>query len=209
MFGVPVTKTNENAKLRSPGKGLNFGIIFGMGPKKLYFKLNAEGYPIEFDATKKLYYKYCDEFKIGIRFLRDAGKRAAEQGWLANLNGRRRYWIRPNADNREEYPLGANDPKYQAEIGNIEREGGNFLVQSMNADLTKLAMVRMRAYKKQFGVRTDFLNYVYDEVVTTTHQDDSPSFVEAKRKIMIDAAASWCRSVPMEVEGSVGKSWTK
>lgn len=209
LFGVEVTKKNDKKHLRTPAKGLNFGIIYGMGPPRLYNKLNAEGYPISFADTKGLYYKYCDEFKVGITYLRSMGKVAAEQGFLANLNGRRRYWIRPNADDGGKFPLGKEDPAYQRALADIEREGGNFLVQSVNADMTKLAMVRIRTHIKKNKVRSGLLNAVYDEVVTSTHKDDSPSFVEFKRKTMIECAHQWLKTVPMEVEGHVGPCWTK
>jgi len=210
LYGVEVTKSNENKHLRTPAKNLNFGIAYGMGPKKLHVDLNAAGFTISLDDAKKLYYKYTkDEFPVGVNFLRDAGKRGLKEGFLSNINGRRRYWIRPNPDDREKYPQGEDDPKFQMERGNIERQGGNMLIQSVNADMTKLAMVGIRKYKKEKKIRTEIINAVYDEIVTTTHKDDSPDFVLAKRKIMIEAAQGSLKKVPMEVEGYVMNCWTK
>lgn len=83
------------------------------------------------------------------------------------------------------------------------------MVQSVNADMTKMAMVRIRQYAKRNGVMTGFLNQVYDEIVTSTHKDHSPEFVKVKRQIMIDAAAVWLKTVPMETEGFVESYWTK
>ena len=46
MFNREVTKTNEHAKLRTPAKNSNFGIIYGMGPHALMWRIRGEGYPI-------------------------------------------------------------------------------------------------------------------------------------------------------------------
>lgn len=206
MYGVPVTKDNENKKLRKPAKALNFGIAYGMGPKKLCEDLNAEGFTMTLDEAKKLYYTYCDKLKVSVNFLRDSGRQASSQGYLANINGRRRYWKLPRA---EDYKYGVRDEDYKKKIGAIEREGGNFLIQSVNADITKQAMIEIRDYAKKHKVRTSFINAVYDEIVTRTHKDDNPSFHPIKLKIMRDVAERMVNSVPMLVDGSVNPYWNK
>jgi DNA polymerase I-like protein with 3'-5' exonuclease and polymerase domains len=181
-----------------------------MGPSRLYWKINADGFPITIPDTKNLYRKYTrDEFPDGINFLREAGKRAYEQGYLSNLNGRRRYWIRPNPEDREKFPLGERDPAFNTQKVAIELQGGNFLIQSVNADMTKAAMIEIRKYKKANGVRTEMVNAVYDEIVTMTHKDESEHFREVKRKIMIDVSKKWIHTVPIEVEGEALPYWTK
>ncbi len=210
LFGVHVTKDNENKALRVPAKQMNFGIIYGMGPSRLYWAINGANYPISVSDTKDLYRKYTkEEFAVGVDFLRDAGKRAYEQGYLANLNGRRRYWIRPNPDDREKFPLGEKDPAFHKQRVAIELQGGNMLVQSVNADMTKAAMIEVRKYKKANRTRTELMNAVYDELVTTTHKDESKHFQEVKRKIMIDVSKKWIKTVPIEVEGESLPYWTK
>lgn len=181
-----------------------------MGPSRLYWRINGEGFPITVQEVKDLYRKYTrDEFPVGVKFLRDAGKLAYEQGYLVNANGRRRYWLRPNPDDREKFPLGDRDPAFNTQKVAIELQGGNFLIQSVNADMTKAAMIEIRNYKKANKVRTEFMNAVYDEIVTVTHKDDSDHFKEVKRKIMVDVSKKWIQSVPIEVEGEALPYWTK
>jgi DNA polymerase I-like protein with 3'-5' exonuclease and polymerase domains len=79
----------------------------------------------------------------------------------------------------------------------------------VNADITKLAMAEIRDYAKQHKVRTNFINAVYDEVVTRTHKDDSKEFHAAKLKIMRDVAERMITTVPMLVDGFVGPYWNK
>lgn len=210
LFGVPVTKSNENKGLRTPAKAMNFGIIYGMGPSRLYWNINGQGYPMTMEETKKLYYKYTqDEFRDGIKFLRDAGEDAIRDGYCVNAAGRRRYWRLPDPSDSEKFPMGLKDEKYIGIMEGIKREAGNFKIQSMNVEMTKEAMVEIRKYKKKNKVRTEFMNQVYDEIVTITHKDDAPDFYEAKKRIMIAAGEKWVTSVPIEVEGEVTTCWTK
>lgn len=196
-------------KERNPAKTINFGIAYGMSPYSFTEKMNGEGYPITLDEGKDMFSSYEKDFCTGVGFLRDAGETALSEGWLHNMAGRRRYWIIPDPKDRDKYPGGVNDPSYKARCGGIKREGGNFLIQSVNADMTKQAMILIREYKKRHGIRTEFMNQVYDELVTRTHKDDSAHFNEVKTKLMLDAAHHYLKSVPMEVEGTVGETWTK
>lgn len=180
-----------------------------MSANSLYEKLNAEGYKIDLKPAKDLYYSYVRKFDTGIKYLRGQGRIASQQGYLANQSGRRRYWMKPNGEDLDKYPGGDTDDAYLGRLAGIEREGGNFPIQSVNADMTKTAMVMLRDYIKKNKVRSHFMNQVYDEIVTRTHKDDSPSFHEAKKRIMLEAAGMFLKKVPMEVEGHVGPSWTK
>lgn len=210
LYRVPVTKDNENASLRTPAKNLNFGIAYGMGVPKLYEDVNAADFPMTFEEAKELYRRYTkEEFKVGVDFLRNAGKQALEQGYLANISGRRRYWLKPDPNNRERFPRGRDDDAYRGVCASIEREGGNCLIQSVNADMTKDAMIGIRKHVKKNRVRSHIINQVYDEIVTTTHKDDSPDFWKVKQKIMVESAQKFLKEVPMVVEGHVLPYWTK
>jgi DNA polymerase I-like protein with 3'-5' exonuclease and polymerase domains len=193
-------------------------IAYGMSAFKLYDKLNGDGFPIEFEVAKELYEKYCKEFKTGVDYLRSSGREALKQGWIANANGRRRNWIVPTPDdfiiNKEgdkisKYPMGRFDPKYKGRISGIQREGGNFLIQSASADVTKLSMIHIRNLIKKRRFRSNLILQVYDELVTSTHKNDSEEFHYEKVNIMKEAASTWVYSVPIEVDGHVLPYWTK
>lgn len=210
LYGVEVTKNNEHGRLRKPAKALNFGIAYGMGPFKLFEDLNAEGFDISLDETKEKYNKYCNEiFPVAVKYLRDQGVLASQQGYLINLNGRRRYWNLPDANNLERFPKGRFDGLYKGIIAKIQREGGNFLIQSVNADMTKLAMTMIRRYAIDNGIRTKIYNSVYDEIVTETHKDDHAEFWPIKQRLMREAAEVWLKKVPMVVDGDALPYWTK
>jgi len=184
-------------------------IAYGKGPGALYIDLNADGFPVTREEAKKLYYDYCSSFEPAVKWLRARGREASETFVLTNMNGRKRKWFYVDRTNKEKYPNGVEDPKYKGTIAAIEREGGNFMIQSVNADMTKYAMILIRNYARKHGIRTGFVNQVYDEIVTETHKDDSEAFVVIKRRLMIEAAHHWLKKIPMEVEGHVDLCWTK
>jgi DNA polymerase I-like protein with 3'-5' exonuclease and polymerase domains len=173
-----------------------------MGPAKLYADLNSLGFKVTRNEATQLYKDYCEKFKPAVGFLRGSGSLASRQGWLANLNGRRRYWKLPEGDH-------FTNPKYKAHIAAIEREGGNFKIQSVNADLTKLSMTLIRHEKKKLGYDVEFINQVYDEVVTETSEKHTKEWHPIKQRLMREAGERWIKKVPVVVEGDVGPSWTK
>jgi len=210
LYRVEVTKDNENAIYRKPAKQLNFGIAYGMSFYKLFEDLNADGFPTTLDEAKKLFDTYSEEiFPVGVNYLRSKGVLASQQGYLSNLNGRIRHWRLPDPYNKTLFPKGKQDPKYKSILSKIQRDGGNFEIQSVNADITKRAMIDIRAFIKEHNVRSKIINAVYDEVVTETHKEDSKWFWKEKQRIMREAAEVWLKRVPMEVSGTVLPYWTK
>lgn len=209
LYGVEVKKGTPEYRYRSPAKAFNFGIAYGMIAWSVYQKLNGEGFPIKYKDTVVLYNKYCREFSTGVRYLRTQGNIAAQKGFLFNLNGRRRHWLVPDPSDLQKFPLGRKDLKLRSLLGNIVRQGGNYKIQSVNADITKYAMTLIRRHIKKNKIRSNIMLQVYDEIATSTHKNDSEDFVLAKRKIMIEAAERWITSVPIEVDGQVKPYWTK
>ena len=221
LYGKEVTKTNENKHLRTPAKSLNFGIAYGMGVNKLYEDLNSVGFEITRDDTKKLYKNYEKELKDGVAFLRQMGRQAAHEGVLVNLAGRKRHWILPNPNDRQTFPKGEDDKKYTGVLASIMRQGGNFVIQSVNAEMLKRSMISLRSWKKKHGIQLEILNAVYDELVTETKACDAEEVTAMKRKIMIDTSNLFLKetakegntparkAIPMEVDGHVLPYWTK
>jgi DNA polymerase-1 len=229
LFGVEVTKTNENRKLRDPTKTLNFGLAYGMGPRSLYDQLNGFGYPISFDECQDLFDKYKATFAPTIDWLNSKQQAAAREYEATNINGRRRAWyapdrkkirikieedltkkgrltLTPDMENRIEYEV--ND-KIKAHKAAIRREGANFHIQSVNADFTKRAMGRMRKEFKRKGYDARMYNSVYDEIVLDIHKGCATEAHDLQKRIMIEEANKMLKRVPMQVEGHLQDRWTK
>lgn len=199
LYQRVVTKENENKHLRAPAKSLNFGIAFGQSHYSIYDDLVAGGFQTTREETLDLYNKYQDIFRTGVKYLREHGRMAVKQGYLSNVNGRRRYWNIPSRDH----------PKYHWAISSIEREGGNFMIQSVDAEITKRAMIEIRRYIKKHKIPSQMIKQVYDEIGTRTKKDASIHFHPKKVEIMKNVASSWIKTVPVVVGSHIGSCWTK
>jgi len=70
-------------------------------------------------------------------------------------------------------------------------------------------MTLIRNHRKKNNIDTDFINQVYDEIVTETRADQSEEFHAKKLDLMRRGAQRWIRHVPVEVDGQVEPYWTK
>jgi len=184
---------------RGIAKQFNFGIVFGMFVNSLYQNLIGEGFSISETEVRVLYNQYTKEFKVGMDFLRNAGRRAIlETGFATTMSGRRRYWNLPHDK---------LDMRHRQIISKYQLEAGNFPLQGTASDIFKKAMRKVYDIQKRF--RSELKNAPYDEIVTMTHKDDSEEFVALKRKAMIEAASDFLKVIPVIVDGKVGAHWMK
>jgi DNA polymerase-1 len=230
IFGVEVTKTNENKKLREPTKTLNFGIAYGMSPFTLYEKLVYElGQKITLKECEELFKGYKRTFREAIHWLDSQQRLASSQFVMRNMNGRTRHWFRPNRKKIEatamaELTKGGKlamtedmenmlpvliDQKMQAHLKAVQREGANCQIQSVNADFTKNSMARIRKEFKKRKYDSRMYNSVYDEIVMDSHKNCAEEAHELQKKIMVEEANKMLKRVPMLVEGHLAPCWTK
>jgi DNA polymerase I len=225
LFGVNVTKANEYAHLRTPGKEINLGLAYGMGVLVLCEKINAAGYKITLDETKELFQKYMDKFRVAMNYLKSQQRKASKDFMMANRNGRRRYWMQPNEAKIRDSVIGDNlsekqisdliFKKRRGQLAAIEREGANFPITSVNVDFTKMAMAECRKEFKRLGwgpntpkgART--YNSIYDEIIYDFHKDFAEEGHAIQKRIMIECANSMLSKVKMQVEGHLGPHWIK
>lgn len=230
IFGVEVTKTNENKALREPTKTLNFGIAYGMSPFSLYEKLVHElGHPITLKECEDLFRRYQATFRQAVGWLQTQQKIASTNFIMKNINGRTRSWFKPNMQKIEAVakaeltrkgripfteelaellPDLINDKK-RAHLAAIQREGANCQIQSVNADMTKNAMSRMRKEFQQRHWDVRMYNSVYDETVLDTPKAIAQEAHELQKTIMVEEANKMLKRVPMLVEGHLESCWTK
>lgn len=229
LFGVPVTKKNENKHFRDPAKSLNFGLAYGLGPKSLYEQLVGNGVKITLEETKQMYYKYKDTFRVCIAWLESKQNEASTTFEAVNIIGRKRRWFRPDhakirdaaiADlckERHVRPESLSEMDIAKEVSQrikghlaaISREGANFHIQSVNAEMTKAAMYHIRKECKAHGYDARMYNSVYDEIVLDTKANDAEAVFELQCRIMKREADALLKHIPMEVEGHIAKCWTK
>ncbi|MEK7125283.1 MAG: DNA polymerase, partial [Patescibacteria group bacterium] len=186
VFGVVPAKVTK--EMRNQAKVLNFGIIYGMG--SLGF---ARAAGVDRAQAKEFIDRYFEEFS-GIAHYMEAMKNMAYQkGYVKTIFGRRR----PLPDAR------STMPQLRAQA---ERMAINHPVQGTEADLIKMAMVRIYDFLEHKGLRdrVRMLLQVHDELVFEIASDAVAVVVPQLTQIM---ESVYRLSVPLVVDAKAGNNW--
>jgi len=169
-------------------KTINFGLLYGMGPKKLAATLT-----ITKDEAQLLMDQYLGTLK-GVRsFIINAEKYLKANGYTETFFGRRRYIPK----------VFSND---KLEQWAAQREGTNHIVQGTNADIIKLAMVKCDTRFKELNLKSMLILQVHDELVFDVHPDE----IDVVKDIVINAMQGVVKfDMPMIVDAKLGDSWAE
>ncbi|MCJ7703324.1 MAG: DNA polymerase I, partial [Anaerolineales bacterium] len=133
---------------RRHAKAINFGLIYGMSAFGL-----TRTTDLTLAESEDFVAAYFKEFPGVKRYLDGIRKKAAEQGYVETLLGRRRY-----------FP-GLVNPTNQQTRMREEREAINAPIQGSAADIMKVAMLQVPEALRQAGLRAKTLLQVHDELV--------------------------------------------
>ncbi|MGD9162433.1 MAG: DNA polymerase, partial [Desulfobacteraceae bacterium] len=89
-----VAMNDVTSDMRRIAKAINFGIIYGMGAKKLADELNIDN-----KTAKEYIESYYDRYRGVVRYREKITGQAREQGYVTTLFNRRRYLPEINSDN--------------------------------------------------------------------------------------------------------------
>jgi len=202
LFNQEVSKT-VNPHLRKRGKNLNFGLIYGMGARKL-------GRDLQIPKTEaadliSLYFKTFPKIHD---YLRKSAYQAIHGGYSVTLSGRKRYYDIPKLpDFIERHGIQKGKQKYDRLIGHLENCGKNTPIQGTNGDIIKLALIYIRKDIIENKRSAKLINTVHDEIVLegTNLEEYKPTII----KLMCDAEAYFLKTIPPRVDAIVDKSWSK
>ncbi len=185
IFGVkPEDVTNQ---MRRRSKGINFGLIYGMSVFGLtrYTDLTLA----EAETFVKAYFEQFPGVK---RYLDGIRKKAAQQGYVETLLGRRRY-----------FP--ALQGKANVQVKNREeREAINAPVQGTAADIMKIAMLRVSPALKAAGLKAKMLLQVHDELVFECPKNELKETARVVQEVMANA---YPLDIPLSTETRYGTNW--
>ena len=170
---------------RAIAKSINFGLIYGMGAKKL-----SETLKIPFKDAKSYIQTYFDSFPTVKNFLKDQEENILMHGYAQTLLGHRRYFDFENAT--------------EFQKSNFLREGINTIFQGSAADLIKLAMNAIFQYIKESKVK--MLIQVHDELIFELPIDGAE---EKAREIAQIMNSVYILKVPLECGITLGKNWAE
>ncbi len=186
IFNVAVQAVTGDMRMQA--KTLNFGVLYGMGPQAF-----SETAGVSFEKAKEFIAGYFREF-AGLKGYLDAMKQEAEaRGYVETLFGRRRYIPEIRSTNFAVKRAG-------------ERMAINMPVQGTEADIVKMAMVRIENRFKKESAADDvrLLLQVHDELVFEVRNGILEAVSKTVKEEMEHAASL---DVPLIAECKAGDSW--
>jgi len=192
VFGVPAEEVTPD--MRRKAKVINFGVMYGMGVNAL--RANLGGTRPE---AQEFYNHYFQAFSGLARYLDSVKAEAKRKGYTETLFGRRRYFG----------DIASPIPFIRA---SAERMAINAPIQGTEADIVKLAMVKIFEYIKKEKLEDSIyiLLQVHDELVLEIQDDVLDKVVPEIQKIMETVVSlDETKGVPLVVGCHIGKNWGK
>lgn len=184
IFGVAPEAVDPD--MRSKAKAINFGIIYGMGPKRLAAETGTT-----LDEAKKFIERYFASYPGINAFIEKSIAAARTKGYATTITGRRR-------------PVIGMDDKNMGNVVNAENIAVNSPIQGSAADLIKLAMARIHAELKKSPLQARLLLQVHDELVFECPRGEADTLAALVRDSMTQAMQL---TVPLDVEVGIGNTW--
>ncbi|MEH2139367.1 DNA polymerase I [Nostoc sp.] len=196
-------KENITSEERGIAKTINFGVIYGMGSLRF-----SRSTGIDKSIANEFIKRFNERYPKVFRYLEQVKKEAIALGHVETILGRRRYFDFTNnslrklkGSNPEDIDLSKlkNLGPYDA---GLLRSAANAPIQGSNADIIKIAMVRLHEVLKNYQAR--LLLQVHDELVFEIPPDEWEELQLQIKSVMENAVEL---SVPLLVEARVGENW--
>ncbi len=175
----------DAASKRSIAKTVNFGLLYGMGPKKLSDTLG-----ITTKEAKSIIEKYFESFPTVKRYFASIVERSKEEGYVETLLKRRRYFDYASAV-----------PMMRAAY---ERESVNTVFQGSAADLIKMSMNKIASVIKTRQLPVKMMLQIHDELIFEVDEADAEAMATEFKEIMESIHQL---RIPLKTSVNIGKHW--
>lgn len=190
VFKVPAESVDK--EMRRKAKIINFGILYGMGVNAL--KANLGGTREE---AQNFYNEYFATFTGLADYLNHVKAETERKGYTETMFGRRR--------NFEDIKSRMPHIKAQA-----ERMAINAPIQGSQADLIKIAMIRIDELLKKKGIEKDvrMLLQVHDELIFEIKESLIDGLLDEIQQTMQSVfTPQQTKGVPIKSNRAVGQTW--
>ncbi|HET6309524.1 MAG TPA: DNA polymerase I [Candidatus Nitrosotalea sp.] len=184
VFKIPIESVDPNQ--RRLAKVANFGSIYGQGEYGLSQQLGITG-----DVAREFLKEYWATYSRLKEYLDEVRRKAREEGFVVSATGRRRAI--PDL----------RSPNFQLRSA-AERMAINFPMQSLAADIIKIAMVRLQREIEADHIEGRMLLQVHDELLFEVPRSEVDQFAEKVPRIMTGA---YELETGIEVETKFGPNW--
>lgn len=192
IFGIPYNQISKDSKEREIAKQITLGLCYGLGVPGLVKKLKTDSnIDISVKEAKQYINKFKKSYPIVSNFLYRVGNGAVKKLMVRNACGRIRKFL----------------PAKKGEEWKIVNQAKNAVIQSLSADITKIAMGNLFLKLEPMGVR--FCNTVHDEIVVEAPDKIAEEVKTIVQDEMIKAAKIFLIHVPCKADPYVGDRWKK
>ena len=182
VYGIPMDEVTKNQ--RRDAKVINFGVLYGMSPHGL-----AAQTGMTFGQAKEFIDQYF-KLRAPIRkFIDDTLTKARTEGYVETYFGRRR----PTPD--------IQSSNFMVRAG-AERAAANMPIQGTEADLMKLAMIRV---DERLGDLGDQVLQIHDSILIECPEEHADKVAEILKTTMEEIAPEL--GISLRVDVSTGKNW--
>ncbi len=171
---------------RSIAKTVNFGLLYGMGPKKLSDTLG-----ITTKEAKEIIERYFESFPTVKTYFRSIVDSSKKNGFVETLLKRRRYFDYENAT-----------PMFRAAY---ERESVNSVFQGGAADLIKLSMNKIDALIREEEINAKILLQIHDELIFEVDAKEADALGARFRSVMENIMEL---NIPLKASLNIGEKWS-
>ena len=175
----------EAPNKRAIAKTVNFGLLYGMGQKKLSDTLG-----ISTKEAREIITRYFETFPTVKDYFASIVERSKAQGYVQTLLGRRRY-----------FDYGVATPMMKAAF---ERESVNTVFQGSAADLIKMAMNRIDAVITTEKLKATMLLQIHDELIFEADAASAEMLGKRFQQIMQEIHPL---HIPLKASLNIGAHW--
>jgi len=177
----------EAVQKRNIAKTVNFGLLYGMGQKKL-----SQTLAITTKEAKEIIENYFASFPTVKHYFRSIVDGSKEKGYIETLLGRRRYFDYENAS-----------PMFKAAY---ERESINSVFQGSASDLMKLSMNKIEQVIEQENLPAQMLLQIHDELI---FEVDAQSAKELGQRFQEIMEGIYKLNIPLKASMNIGDNWSE
>lgn len=184
VYGIkPEEVTTEQRRV---AKTLNFGVLYGMGPRKF-----ARESKVSMDQARMFIDRYREEYTGLTRLLTETIAQAKELGYVTTLFGRKRYIPE----------ISATSAMVRSQA---ERIAFNFPMQGTEADILKKAMIELDAALQAEFPKAELVLSVHDELVVEAPKKQALEIAKVMKDVMERVMTL---DIPLDVEVAIGDNW--
>jgi len=180
LFGEGVAKEKRHL-----AKAVNFGLLYGMGPKKL-----SEDTGVTMNEAKEMIKSYFASFPTVKSFIEGIQERVKIDGYVETILKRRRIFDYENANGMQK--------------AGMLRESVNTVFQGSAADLIKLSMLEIDRMIKEEELDAYMLLQIHDELIFEVKEEKVHEIV---KRFVHTMESVLTLNVPLVCSASIGDSW--